>query len=216
MAIQAKEDGQTVSSQIEDEAFITHTSYLNAVYSWIAFENLRAETYNSRDKYYHGQTGHLYISNHLGYRFVLRNVRITGEVPLDDKILVQAAIDNVGFANMVKPKKLYLVLEGEEYNYTIPVTEHTVKNGEYIINGDPLKWDSDTRNYLRIFMNLPNGMQPGDYKAYLKIAYTKADVDEGYGDYPVRFANDDENIWNEELGANYIGKVRVISSRRIN
>jgi hypothetical protein len=65
-------------------------------------------------------------------------------------------------------------------------------------------------------MSLPNGMMPGDYKAYLKIAYTKSDIDEGYGDYPVRFANDDENIWNEELGANYIGKVRVISSRCIN
>ena len=214
MAIYAKEDGQSVSSQLEDEAFITHTSYLNGSYSPIAFDNLMAEIYNSRDKYYHGQTGHVYIRNHLGYRFVLRNVKMTGEVPLDDKILIQAAIDNVGFANMVKPKKLYLVLEGEEYNYTIPVTEHKAKSGEYIINGDPLKWDSDTRNYVRIFMSLPNGMMPGDYKAYLKIAYTKADIDEGYGDYPVRFANDDENIWNEELSANYIGKLRVIQTRK--
>lgn len=213
MALQAK-DGQTVSSQIEDEAFITHTSYLNGSYSTIAFDNLRDETYNSRDKYYHGQPGYVFLMNRLGYRFVLKNIRITEEVPLDDKILIQATIDNVGFANMIKPKKLYLILEGENYKYTIPITEHTVKQGEYIINGDPSKWDSDTRNYVRIFMELPNGMTPGDYNAYFKIAYTKGDIDNGFGDYPVRFANDDDNIWNEELGANHIGQIRVIKSRK--
>jgi hypothetical protein len=214
MAIQATEAGKTCSSQLEDEAFITHTSYLNVDYSPIAFDNLRNEIYNSKDSYYHGQTGYVYIRNHLGYRFVLRQVRMTSEVLLNDKLLIEATIDNVGFANMVKPKKLYVVLEGEEYNYTIPVTEHTPREGELIFNGDPLQWDTG-KNKIWIFMNLPNGIKIGDYNAYLKIAYTKADIDTGYGDYPVRFANDDENIWNEDLGANFLGKIRVIKSRKV-
>ena len=212
MAIQVTETGKTCSSQLEDEAFITHTSYLNGAYSPIAFENLRNEIYNSKDGYYHSQTGYVYIRNHLGYRFVLRQIRMNREVLINDKLLIEATIDNVGFANMVKPKKLYVVLEGEKYKYTIPVTEHTPREGELIVNGDPLKWDTG-KNKVWIFMNLPNGIKIGDYNVYLKIAYTKADIDDGYGDYPVRFANDDVNVWNEELGANYIGKVRIIRSR---
>ena len=214
MVIQETEEGKTCSSQIEDEAFITHTSYLNSVFSPIAIRNLKKEIYNSKDRYYHGQTGYVYIRNHLGYRFVLRQVSMTSEVLLNDKMLIEATIENVGFANMVKPKKLYVVLEGEKYNYTIPVTEHTPREGELIVNGDPLQWDTG-KNKVWIFMNLPNGINIGDYYAYLKIAYTKADIDTGYGDYPVRFANDDENIWNEDLGANFLGKIRVIKSRKV-
>lgn len=40
MAIQVTETGKTCSSQLEDEAFLTHTSYLNGVYSPIAFDKI--------------------------------------------------------------------------------------------------------------------------------------------------------------------------------
>ena len=209
-------DGQTYSSFIENEAFLTHTSYLNVEYHDAAINELKNEIYNSIDRLYRGQTGFTYIKNRLGYRLVLKSIRMSREVPLNDNILLQARIDNAGFGNIVKPKKLFLVLEGTDNNivYTFPITDHIEKDDEYVINADPTKWDSATRTYLRVFMRLPSNTVPGEYKAYLKIAYSDTYVDAGYYDYPVRFANDDEDMWNEGLGANYIGRLRVIESRK--
>ena len=211
--IQEIKEGQTYSSFVENEAFLTHTTYINYDFNPVAVKNLQNEIYNSKDEYYHGQSGFTYVNNHLGYRLILRSSKLTTETTHDEPFIIRASIENVGFGNIIKPKKLFLVFEGKMNTYCIPVTDREIKADEYAINVNPINWESQTTTHVRIRMHVPEGMISGDYKVYLKIAYDPADVDEGFGDYPVQLANKDEKIWNSILGANYIGKMRVIDKR---
>lgn len=208
-------EGESIAAFLEKEAFRTHTTYLNSEWMYSIFATMQNEAYNGKDPLYNGeagvypvQTGYDYLRNHLGYRLVLKDASITKEVSVYDKLLLNAEIENVGFANIVKPKKVFIILKGED-TYKIPVTDRILTVGEYVYNSDPTKWYSETKTSFRCYINLPDFIVPGSYKVYLKVAYDIKD-DSGYSDYPVQFANADENIWDNELGANYVDEIEVV------
>lgn len=178
------------------EAFRTHTTYLNSEYDEDVIEAWKKETYNGEDELYKGKEGYLYIANHLGYRFVLRNSNIS-QVD-NNNINLKLDIENVGFANLVNSKKVSVILESDSEKY------------ELMSNLDPTTWNSKDISKLNLTITVPDNFEKTEYKVYLRISK--------YGNYLndnnyqcIRLANN--NIWNEEIGANYIGNINIVEKQ---
>lgn len=181
------------SYYMAEEAFKTHTTYINSEYNVNVINSWKDEIYNGSDPVYQNQTGYLYIANHLGYRFVLKK-SVIDDTYLNSKLNINLAINNVGFANLIKNKKVTFVLSNGSKTY------------EILTNVDPTIWNSNETSNVSISVDLPKELTVGKWEVYLRISQ--------YGDYQndnnyltVRLANN--NIWNEELGANYIGDVEI-------
>ncbi len=177
------------------EAFLTHTTYLNLRWNYQTIDNWKKEIYNGEDSLYVGETGFKYVDNHLGYRFVLRNSILKDTITNKDNLIVNYSIENVGFANLVNKKKVTIVLEGNDNIYEIET------------NIDPTLWDSNKIVNIKNIVELPKDIVIGSYRVYLRISYY-GDLTSDNNYKTIRFAND--NIWNKEIGANYIGKINII------
>ncbi len=173
------------------EAFLTHTTYLNLRWNYQTIDNWKKEIYNGEDTLYVGQTGFKYIDNHLGYRFVLRSSSVKAN---NGKLDVNFDIENVGFANLINKKRVTVVLENEENTYEIRT------------DIDPTTWDSKSTVNINKEIKLPEDIPLGNYRVYLRIAYY-GDLKNDNNYKAIRLANDE--IWNSEIGANYIGTVEV-------
>ena len=200
---------KNTAEYMETEAFITHTSYLNIEWNDEVIDAMKNENYSGQDEIYKGSTGFDYIRNHLGYRYVVRKVKLTKETTAYEDFGLEADIENVGFANLIRDKKLIVIFEGAKKNYQIPVTDKKVT--------PVTEWDSQKVTKVKTKIDLPDGMKTGKYKIYLRLADdTKS---EGRDGYPVRFANRDgsekEAVWNSSLGANFIGSVNIVADSTI-
>ncbi len=61
-------------------------------------DGFRSTTYNGGDSLYKGKTSEFdYLRNRMGYRFVVRDVRMTTELSADDNFELETNIENVGF-----------------------------------------------------------------------------------------------------------------------
>jgi len=184
-----------------EESYKTHTSYLNNDWYDKTINQMKSETYSGKDKIYEGQSGFKYIENHLGYRFVVRGVRLTKTAKSNGLFGIEVDIENVGFGNLIKPKSVTLIMQGND-NKVYKLTE--MKNSE---NTNPNQWESQTIKTFKSEVLLPKDMTNGDYKVYLRIA-SRTDS-EGMDGYPIRFANNDGGLWDSKLGGNYLGKFTV-------
>lgn len=180
---------------LSNEAFITHTTYLNLRWNNTVIDNWKNTLYNGQDKLYKGKSGFTYINNHLGYRFVLKESKLTTNIKQNDPLLIKLQIENVGFANLINKKKVTLVLQSDTNSYEINT------------NINPTKWLSKSISNIPIVIaNLPENIEIGDYKIFLRIScYGNLLTDNNY--QTIRFANN--NIYDEKIGANYIGKVTI-------
>lgn len=180
---------------ISKEGFITHTTYLNLRWNNTVIDNWKNTIYDGEDELYKGESGFKYINNHLGYRFVLKESKLTTDIKQNDPLLIKLQIENVGFANLINKKKVSLVLKNENDTYEINT------------NINPTKWLSKSISSVPIVIaNLPENIKVGEYKIYLRIScYGNLLTDNNY--QTIRFSNN--NIFNEEIGANYIGKVMI-------
>jgi len=187
--------------QISTEAFKTHTSYLNSRFYEDALSILRSRKCTDFFGNYEGQTELKYIENHLGYRYVVRSVRLTTEAESNGIFGAEISIENVGFANLIKQKSIYVIMtDNNDRRYDLT-------NSLKITNSDPRQWWSKNTTVIHIEGILPNGMKNGNYKLYLRIA---SNSNGGLNGNPIKFANDDQNIWNESLGANYLGDFAIV------
>ena len=231
-------------SFLTKEAFDTHTSYLNIDWNTKALNELRGDERSSDpllqddanagnyDDNYEGQNGYVYLRNHMGYRYVARKIKLTKETTTYENFGLEAKIENVGFANLTRGKKLKLIMEdanGKTYEY--PLSSLSKSKNEKVENGNVLNWTSDDKSTsanegLTVFkaqVDLKDNMPKGKYKVYLRIA--DSDDSKGLNGYPVRFANkgkgvsrkkaDDKGIWNETLGANYFGSFTIVDKTTI-
>ncbi len=178
---------------IAKEGFVTHTTYLNYEWNQKTHNAWRNQIYNGIDSVYKGQNGYLYVENHLGYRYVLRSSKIN---PKNKKLNINLDIENVGFANMINSKVVSFILKNEDTIYEIPT------------DLDVTTWMSQKTTPLNITLPLNDQIKEGNWQVYLRISK--------YGDYltdnnyqTVRLANN--NIWHEDLGANYVGQVNITS-----
>lgn len=202
-------DVKNTAAYMETEAFTTHTSYLNIAWNNTVVDAMKNEAYSGSDPLYAGKSGFEYIRNHLGYRYVVRDVRLTQETTALENFGIEVDIENVGFANLVKEKELVLILVGEDQTYTFPVSQlgtgvtggdgsqegvsdSTSGLNESAENADPRAWDSRGTTTFRAVCDLPDDMTLGDYRVYLRIASDSENT--GSGGYPVRFANADKEL----------------------
>lgn len=179
------------------EMYKTHLSYINSNIFGLYNDYIFGEQYDVPDadnSAYYGQTVRKFMRDHLGYRFVIRKAEMTQAIPQSGECKLRFTVENTGFANPIRKQRAELLLE---------------KDGHYIRTDIPLdssKWYSCTKKEETVSVQIPGGLEPGEWKAYLKLSV---------GDNPVhqmhlrsvQFAN--EGIWNPGLGANYIGKVQV-------
>ena len=231
-------------SYITKEAFDTHTSYLNVGYEKAALDQLKGNPNSSDplmqddadagnyDSNYEGQNGYVYFRNHLGYRYVVRNVKLTKETTNYENFGMEAKIENVGFANIVRSKKLKLIMEGSNGNtFEYPLSKLDSSKNEKVVNGNVLNWLSDDKatkvnegmTTFKVNVDLDDDMPNDTYKVYLRVA--DSDDLSGLKGYPVRFANkgknadkadsSDKGIYNETLGANYLGNFTVVDQSTI-
>ncbi len=183
---------------MSEEAFKTHTTYLNSEWNGNVINAWKEETYNGSDELYKGQTGYLYIANHLGYRFVLRKSEVTNEIRQNDKLKVKLQIENVGFANLINDKKVTLVLEKEGQMH------------EILTNIDATTWNSKENSNINIEVSLPEDIELGEWNIYLRISQ-EGDIESDNNYKCIKLANAD--IWKEDIGANYIGKVNILEKK---
>ena len=183
------------------EMYKTHLSYINGN----IFELYKDYIYTSQYKYkmadvdntaYFGQTVFKFIRDHLGYRFVLRESKITPQAFKGGTIEIQLKIENTGFANPLKEMNTEVILE---------------KDGNYMkteIDADPTDWYSCNTTSLFIKLKIPGEIEIGTWNVYLKLSIGKYTL-ENYYMRSVKFANN--NIWHGSLGANFLGSFNVLS-----
>lgn len=185
-------------SNVEVEAFKTHTSYLN--YQWDYEKVIKyweKQIYAGKDSLYKnaGVTELRFIINRLGYRLVVRNVSIGKTVKQGEKLSLNISVENVGFGNVSREQNAYFVL-----------VDQTGKVADYQLSSINVKYFlSQTTKSVNAEFLLSNDVAVGNYKLYLKIIPKNADFNDG--SRSIRLAN--KSIYNESLNANYIGSFNV-------
>lgn len=183
---------------VENEAFVTHTSFLNYEYD---YENViklwEKQTYVGKDVAYSGKTsGFTYVFNHLGYRLVLRQSMISDSVLVGGTLKIRGKIENVGFGNVTREQVAKIIV--------------TDGDGRIVLNKNA---GIDAKSFLSCKtvdysaeIDIKD-LQTGKYKAYLAFNGVNQF---GKGVRSIRFAN--KNVFDESLGANYIGSFSVADS----
>lgn len=179
------------------EMYKTHLSYINSNIFQLYKDYTFSEQYSIDgvdNSAYYGQTVYKFIRDHIGYRFVLRSCDFDSEVNQGGVLNLSFNVENTGFANPIMQQKTELILEN---------------NGRYIIaetDTDTRKWYSAQISENNISMKIPGGLETGEWNIYLKISVGNNDISE-MNFRSVEFAND--SVWNEQLGANYLGTFTV-------
>lgn len=128
-----------------------HISYLNSVYHQERLLQWKSEIIE--EGCFKGFSGYDYIGAHLGYRFVVRDVR---EAEKGGRELM-IAVENTGFACLMEEADCFLTAEG--------------KAGElyrYDIETDSRRWDSGQRIWLKALLP-PEGRYEGGLRIFLKL-----------------------------------------------
>ena len=178
-------------SYMENEARLTHTTYLRGpVWMGGLLEYWRDNTYSGSDRVYRRKTTELqYIENRLGYRFVMRNSKLSSAPKAGGNLILSGVIENVGFAPMLFSASASVLLVNDETSTVFPV--------ELNLNSDEL--DIAIPREYSITINLPATLS-GSYDVYLKFTSDK-------NGEPIALANID--MYDSVLQANKIGFVTV-------
>ncbi len=150
-----------------------------------------------------------YIRDHLGYRIELQSAKFPKNVSKDETLSVKVELINRGFATLINPRPVYLVL--------INTSGKLVLKGKTKAN--PQKWqpyqpgDPDYKPLTHsVVGNIPIGkIESGEYMLGLWMP----DADESIQQdsrYAVRVANNDSPWWttaNGKYGVNILGTVRL-------
>ena len=209
------EEGGTPLNNIaffEKEGFKTHTSYLNKDWHDDVMDGFRSTTYNGGDPFYKGNTTEFeYLRNRMGYRFVVRNVRMTTGISPYENFELETAIENVGFGNLIKNEQTSVIIKGNGLEKEFKLWELDEGKGEKASNYAPQKWLSGSSlterktTIMSAELDLPNDIPAGNYKVYIKIANRK----NGEGEYPIRFSNAGSNVYDSKLKANFVGSLKI-------
>jgi len=202
---------QPTGLYMEQEAFKTHTSYLNVGWNDEIIAKMKKTKFKGNNSLYNNGslTEFNYVQNHLGYRYVVRNVSLTRETSKYENFALEAGIENVGFANLVKEKKAYLILKSTDGNFekTYDLGALDPSLGESAVNVDPRNWDSTATTSVKVNVDIPDDFAEGKYEVYIKLV---TDTSNGvYHAYPIRFSNS-SNIYDENLEANYLGSFLIV------
>lgn len=131
-----------------------------------------------------------FISDHVGYRYVMASSKMSGTVAKGGVLMLQTAIDNTGFAATKGDKTATVIITNGTDTYALPT------------DIDFSDISGGMREQISLGVKLSSAIGAGEYSVYVKI-----ESEAGTGN--VRFTNADEGIYNEELRANYLGAFTV-------
>jgi hypothetical protein len=138
------------------------------------------------------------IRNRLGYRLSLTSATFNEMVRHGGLLNLTVEITNTGFASLMNPRPLYVVLVGE--NGTPPY--------EVKLELDPRTWQPGASSFTTK-VRLPSKIGEGDYNLALWLP-DEAEMLQRNPFYAVQFSN--EGTWDESTGYNILGRVNVDSS----
>lgn len=179
-----------------EEAFKLHTSYINWEWNQELHKQWANQNYVTDNLNYNGKSALTYIENHLGYRFVVKEVRTYEVARSEENLPIDITIENVGFANLIKDKRADIIITNSNGNAI-----HTINN----VNINAKDFLSQTTIKKSINIELPK-LESGEYKLYLRLSNgEKLNNGKYYG--AIQFAND--LMYNNSLEANYIAKFTI-------
>lgn len=181
------------AGHVEQEAFVTHTTYLNRAWDDSVVNYWKRNAYTGSDPVYAGKTQFDYITAHLGYRLVLRESKLSASVARGGTFKLAGSIENVGFGNVVNEKLANIMLVSGSNTYICP-TDLDVRN---ILS-------KTTENYGMNF-RLPSDIPAGEYNVYIRIRDKEEKTMSAARS--ILFAN--VNGYDATLGANKLGTLTV-------
>ena len=189
----------------------THLNYLrnggdrkHPLCKFIAGKTFRAETYRFEGmpelKEYDGLDLHKFMTDHMGWRFVLRDARLPKRMSRGMTARAVLVVENTGFGKLLLPSRTEAVFVSEKGNaFVTPVS---------MDGGGLSALSGGEKRRFTVKFDVPKSLASGTYSLYLRVSAPLKD--EKPGDMPrrpVRLAN--AGMWNETLKANALGAVLV-------
>jgi len=141
------------------------------------------------------------ITDRLGYRLSLTSADFNEQVRPGGLLNLTVNIANSGFASIMNPRPLYVVIVGwDATSHSQGVPPYQVK-----LELDPRTWEPGTSTFTAK-LHIPSNIEEGEYQ----LALWLPDGYESLQDNPlfaIQFAN--ENVFDESTGYNILGKVVV-------
>ena len=183
------------------EMYKTHLSYINSnifkLYKDYEFGE-ECDIKTTDNSAYYGQSVFQFIRDHIGYRYILRDSKLTQKTVQGGKAIFDFTVENTGFAGMIPYSDTYIILEKDGV-YTYAQT-----------SADCRDWLSCTKTENKIEVKLPDNIETGTWNVYFKAAVGGNFGVQAPDKWSVRFANKD--TWNSVLGANLIGSIDIAES----
>ena len=170
------------------EMFLLKLSYLNSGHNHDVIAKWKNLTYTEElgeDNLFYMISGYDYIERHLGYRLFIKSISVDYEKYSSYETKIK--LNNVGFGNMLKPKKMDIIFtdmkdkEISRKNVGDYKGELSIEVKDKLLPEDKT---SEYKVYLSIYGSIEN-----------KIVY-----------YPIQFAN--KNIYNKDLKAHLLFYVK--------
>jgi hypothetical protein len=136
------------------------------------------------------------ITDRMGYRLSLTAADFNEHVRPGGLLNLAVNLTNNGFASLMNPRPLFVVLQGPN---SIFLTK---------LKLDPRKWQPGNSSFTAS-IRLPSKMDEGNYTLALWLP-DEAETLRSKAFYAVQFAN--EGVWDETTGYNILGSVKVDSS----
>lgn len=148
---------------------------------------------------FEGENTYKYISDNLGYRFVLISAQVSQVVEAGGVLDLNFQIQNEGFANLINSREVEIVLSNGHAEY---------KSG---LDEDPRTWTKESGVMDKeLSFSIPSDADLGNWSLYLNMPSSSEELCNNPL-YSVRLAN--ENVWDEKTGYNLICQdIYVISS----
>ena len=138
------------------------------------------------------------ITKRLGYRLALSSAEFNEQVRPGGLLDLTVNITNTGFAPLVNPRPVFLVLVGQDAS-----PSHRVE-----LELESRTWEPGS-SFFTAKIRLPSKIGEGDYDIALWLP-DEAQMLQQNPSYAVQFAN--EGVWDETSGYNILGTVRVDSA----
>jgi hypothetical protein len=138
------------------------------------------------------------ITNRLGYRLLLTSADFNEQVRPGGLLNLTVNITNAGFASLINPRPIFVVLVGRD-----AIPPYQVK-----LELDPRTWQPGSSSFTAK-IRLPSRIEEGEYNLALWFP-DEAETLKENARFAVQFAN--EGTWEDATGYNILGKVNIDSS----
>lgn len=140
-----------------------------------------------------------YISNRLGYRFILSEMKISSQVIKGGVLHVVLNMKNEGFGNLINRREFEMILKNGPVIYSAKVSD------------DPRMWFRENGMMKKdLYFSVPSKISSGKWSVYLNLPSMYPSLREN-PEYSIRFAN--TGLWDEVNGYNLLTNDIIIDDR---